>query len=301
MKSGILCLYKEKGFTSHDAVALIRRFYGTKKVGHTGTLDPQATGVLPILIGGAVKACDLIPEETKIYRAVVKFGIETDTEDVWGKTIKTDSTRPNKEDFLKAAESFLGEYMQIPPMVSAVKIDGKKLYEYQREGKMVERQARPVFVHALTVTSFSEEEASVVAEVSKGTYIRTLLTDLCKKVGCLGAMSALEREKSGIFTLEKAVRLEKIEEMTLEEREGLLVPVETIFSLYPKFEIPTFFDRLIANGCRVNVKKLGLADEKVGQRFRLYQNGKFFALGEIKAFEGEICLCKIKDFPPDIK
>ncbi len=298
MKSGVLCLYKEKGFTSHDAVSLVRRLYGTKKVGHTGTLDPQATGVLPILIGGAVKACDLIPEETKIYRATVRFGIQTDTEDIWGETVKTDDRRPAENVFREAMGHFLGRYMQIPPMVSAIKIGGKKLYEYAREGKVIERPARPVYVHNLTLTSFSENEATLVAEVSKGTYIRTLLTDLCEKSGCLGAMSALEREKSGIFTLENAVKISEVEKMTKEEREKVLLPTEEIFSSHPIYELPDFFDRLVANGCRVNVKKLGLSAD-VGKRFRLYRDGVFFALGEIVEIKGEICLAKIKDFPFD--
>lgn len=301
MKSGVLCLYKEKGFTSHDAVSLVRRLYGTKKVGHTGTLDPQATGVLPILVGGAVKACDLIPEETKIYRASVRFGLQTDTEDIWGKTVEENSCRPIKEDFEKATESFLGAYMQIPPMVSAVKVGGKKLYEYAREGKVIERSARPVFVHRLEIVSFSPDEATLVAEVSKGTYIRTLLSDICKKADCLGTMSALEREKSGIFTLKQALRIGDLEKMSLEEREKMLLPTEEIFFAHPVFHLPPFFDRLVANGCRVNVEKLGLEKKDVGKRFRLYEKGRFFALGEIKMFGEEICLCKIKDFPPDQK
>ncbi len=301
MKSGVLCLYKEKGFTSHDAVSLVRRLYGTKKVGHTGTLDPQATGVLPILVGGAVKACDLIPEETKIYRASVRFGFQTDTEDIWGKTVEENSNLPTEESFKKAMEAFRGEYMQTPPMVSAVKVGGRKLYEYAREGKVIERPARPVYIHRLKLVSFSREEAVLVAEVSKGTYIRTLLTDLCKEAGCLGTMSALEREKSGIFTLDRSLKIEDLEKMSQEEREAELLPTEEIFATYPVFHLPSFFDRLIANGCRVNVKKLGLEKEQIGKLFRLYQDGKFFALGEIRAFGEEICLCKIKDFPPDEK
>ncbi len=301
MKSGVLCLYKEKGFTSHDAVSLVRKLYGTKKVGHTGTLDPQATGVLPILVGGAVKACDLIPEETKIYRASVRFGLSTDTEDIWGKIVEENTLYPTENAFKKAMDAFLGEYMQTPPMVSAVKVGGRKLYEYAREGKVIERPSRPVYVHKLELLSFSSEEAEIVAEVSKGTYIRTLLSDICKKAGCLGTMSALEREKSGIFTREQAFKIEDLEKMSLEERENVLLPTEEIFSSHPVFHLPPFFDRLVANGCRVNVKKLGLEKEKEGKRFRLYRNGSFFALGEIKKFGEEACLCKIKDFPSDEK
>lgn len=299
MKSGVLCLYKEKGFTSHDAVARVRRLYGTKKVGHTGTLDPQATGVLPILIGNAVKACDLIPEESKIYRARLRFGIETDTEDIWGKVLREDLSRPTKTALEQGAASFLGEYMQVPPMVSAVKIGGKKLYEYAREGKVIERPARRVFVHSFRLFDFAEGEASFEAEVSKGTYIRTLLTDLCARVGCIGAMSELERVKSGSFSLENTVTLEDLEQMTLEEREELLIPTEELFASFPVFQLPSFYDKLIANGQAVLCTKLGLVDAVLGTRYRLYRAGAFFALGEIVSSEGELRLFKIKDFPAD--
>ncbi len=299
MKSGVLNLYKEKGFTSHDAVAIVRRLFGTKKVGHTGTLDPNATGVLPILIGSAAKACDLIPEETKIYRATVRFGIRTDTEDVWGKVLEEDPRRPEQGALEEAMTSFLGEYQQIPPMVSAIKVGGKKLYEYAREGKTVERKARPVLIHSFTLLSFSREEASFRAEVSKGTYIRTLLTDLCEKVGVLGAMSALEREKSGIFQVRDAICLSQLEEMAPEERQSLLLPTEQLFESHDSFHLPPFFDRLVANGCAVSTEKLGLSHKEVSCRLRLYQRGVFFALGEIVEEEGEKKLKKIKNFLPD--
>ena len=299
MKSGVLCLYKEKGFTSHDAVARVRRLYRTKKVGHTGTLDPQATGVLPILIGNAVKACDLLPDESKIYRAKLRFGIETDTEDIWGKVLREDSHRPKREALEEATASFIGEYMQVPPMVSAVKIGGKKLYEYAREGKVIERPARKVFVHSFEMTDFSESEASFVAEVSKGTYIRTLLTDLCARVGCIGAMSELERVKSSAFSLENAVSLDRLEQMSPEEREGILIPTEELFASHPAIFLPAFYDKLIANGQAVLCKKLGIAEPILGTRYRLYRDGSFFALGEIVLTDGEPCLFKIKDFPAD--
>ncbi len=299
MKSGVLCLYKEKGFTSHDAVARIRRLYGTKKVGHTGTLDPQATGVLPILIGSAVKACDLIPEHSKIYRATLRFGLSTDTQDIWGKVLKTSDERPKREALEEGVRHFLGEGEQVPPMVSAVKIGGKKLYEYARQGIEIDRPARPIFVHSFSVTDFSGEEACLTAHVSKGTYIRTLLTDLCEYLGCLGTMSALERVQSGMFSLDRAVTLSDLEEMSPEEREGVLCPVEDVFSSLPVYRLPAFFDRLIENGLRVNTNKLGLADAPCGARFRLYQDGVFVGIGEIASEEGETVLFRKKAFPSD--
>ena len=299
MKSGVLCLYKEKGFTSHDAVARIRKLFGTKKVGHTGTLDPQATGVLPVLIGNAVKACDLLPDDTKIYRATVRFGIETDTEDIWGTVLREDSNRPDREVLEQAVSSFTGEYMQTPPMVSAVKIGGKKLYEYAREGKVIDRPARRVFVHRFELCSYSGHEAGFVAEVSKGTYIRTLLTDLCARVGCIGTMIELERIKSSSFVLENSVTLEQLEQMTLSEREGLLLQTERIFTAHPVYCLSGFFGKLVSDGQAVNCEKLELSDEPLGKRFRLYANGTFFALGEIIEKNGEKCLFKIKNFPAD--
>jgi len=299
LKSGVLNLKKEQGFTSHDAVAKVRRLFGTKKVGHTGTLDPEATGVLPILIGNAVKACDLMPEETKVYRATVRFGLESDTEDIWGTILKTDPCRPTEEEIREAMSTFSGEYFQIPPMVSAVKVGGKKLYEYAREGKDVERAARRVFIYNLTLLSFTPEEASFRAEVSKGTYIRTLLVDLCRKAGVLGVMSSLCREKSGVFSLENTVTLEELESMDPVAREESLLPTEELFFCYPVFSLPPFFDRLIANGCQVLTKKIAAEHLPLGQKVRLYRAGAFFALGEVILTDGEKKLKKIKDFPPD--
>ena len=189
--------------------------------------------------------------------------------------------------------------MQVPPMVSAVKIGGKKLYEYAREGKVIERPARRVFVHSFRLCDFSGEEAGFIAEVSKGTYIRTLLTDLCARIGCKGAMSGLERVKSSSFTSEQAVTIERLEQMTLSEREGTLIPTEELFASHPVFHLPAFYDKLIANGQAVLCRKLGLSEEKVGARYRLYQKGAFFALGEIVSRDGEPCLFKIKDFPAE--
>lgn len=292
MKNGVICLYKEKGFTSHDAVACLRRLYGTKKIGHTGTLDPQATGVLPVLVGNAVKACDRIPEETKVYRAGIRFGLTTDTEDIWGKILKEDKAFPEKEAFLSVMESFLGEYMQIPPMVSAVKVGGKKLYEYARQGITVERKPRKMHIFSLELLSFDGMEAEIRAEVSKGTYIRTLIVDLCEKMGVLGTMSSLEREKSGGFTLEDAVPISHLEKLTLEERANLLIPTERLFVKYPLVSLPSFFARLILNGCAVEINKLGISETKEHTFYRLYRENVFFAIGETLLCDGKLCLKK---------
>lgn len=299
MKSGVICLYKEKGFTSHDAVACLRRLFGTKKIGHTGTLDPQATGVLPVLVGNAVKACDRIPHERKTYLARIRFGISTDTEDIWGKVLEESATRCEKDVFLSVTESFLGEYMQIPPMISAVKVNGRKLYEYARLGQSVERLPRRMHVYRLELLSFDGKEAVIRAEVSKGTYIRTLITDLCQKAGVLGTMSALEREASGGFTLQDAVRLSELEEMSPEKREELLFPVERLFEEYPVVKLAPFFARLVMNGCAVDVKKLGLSEACEGENYRLYDESGFCGIGRILVSEDTLCLKKEASFPTE--
>ena len=297
MKGGVINLRKEAGMTSHDAVFRIRKIFGTKKVGHAGTLDPNATGVLPILIGEATKACDLLGEETKIYRGTVRFGLETDTQDIWGNVLGRSDRMPTRDDLLRAAQTFLGEGEQIPPMVSAIKQNGKKLYEYAREGITVERAARPITVFSLDLLSFTGEEAVFRTEVSKGTYIRTLFYDLCVKMGVLGTMSCLEREKSGIFLLEEAKTLSQLEAMSPEEREASLVPTESLFTCYEPFVLPNFYDRLIRNGCAVLIQKLKWKQSsQVGTRVRLYQGDRFVALGQLIEDEEGIKLRKIKDF-----
>lgn len=299
MKSGVLILNKAAGMTSHDAVSAVRRLFSTKKVGHTGTLDPNATGVLPVLTGNAVKAADLMPETGKRYRAKVRFGLSTDTEDVWGRVTVTNDARPDRTAFEDACRALEGDSLQVPPMVSAVKVNGKKLYEYAREGKTVEREARPIRVERIEILSFSREEAEVRVDCSRGTYIRTLLCDVCRRCGVLGAMSALCREESGGFSLTEAVSLSDLEEMDLIQRQARLIPTERIFSVYPAVFLPPFFDKLIANGLTVSQSKLK-TELPAGQRARLYRDGVFFALGEALNGPEGLALKKIKDFPPDL-
>lgn len=300
MKSGVLVLFKESGMTSHDAVLRARRLFGTKTVGHTGTLDPEATGVLPLLISRAAKAESVMPDREKIYRARVRFGIATDTEDVWGNVIEENAVLPTRAAFEKAMREFSGEYDQIPPMISAVKIGGKKLYEYAREGKTVERKARRVHIFSMELLEFDRDQAALRVICSRGTYIRTLLCDLCRAAGGLGAMSELVREKSGGFTLRDCVTLSDLEEMTPEEREDLLIPVERLFGEYPSVRLEAFYEKLIKNGCRVKTAKLHI-HEPVGQRVRLINENGFWALGEICEEDGDPVLVKIKDFSTENK
>ena len=284
--------------TSHDAVSAVRRLFFTKKVGHTGTLDPNATGVLPVLVGNAVKASDLLPETNKVYRTRVVFGAAYDTEDVWGRLTEESPARPERAAFEAACRALEGESLQTPPMISAVKIGGKKLYEYARAGQTVDRSPRPIRVDSIEILSFSPEEAELRILCSRGTYIRTLLCDLCRACGVVGAMSELCREESGAFSLSDSVTLAELEEMDPAARFARLIPTEQVFKCYLAFDLPPFFDKLIANGLAVSQAKLR-SDFPAGQRVRLYRDGAFFALGEAVLSREGPALKKIKDFPPD--
>ena len=298
MKSGVLILNKTAGMTSHDAVARVRRLFQTKKVGHTGTLDPGASGVLPILVGNAVKAASLIEEKTKIYRAGLRFGTFTDTEDIWGKVVESDPRRPRKEQIEEALGAFRGDLLQTPPMVSAIKIGGKKLYEYARQGKTVERAPRPITVFAFDLLDFQPDRATFCMKVSRGTYVRTLLHDLCCAAGVLGVMDELQREASGAFSLADSITLAELEHMDLPLREAHLISVERLFGHLPALYLPPFLDRLIAAGQRVLLSKFR-RDDPVGTRFRLYRDNAFFAVGEVIEEDGAKKLFKIKEFPSD--
>lgn len=298
MTSGVLVLNKPAGMTSHDAVMRVRRLYHTKKVGHTGTLDPGASGVLTVLIGNAVKTASLLEEKTKIYHAGLRFGTFTDTEDIWGKVLQSDPHRPTEAQICEALGAFQGDLMQTPPMVSAIKVGGKKLYELARRGEVIERTPRPITVHSFTLLDYSPDRATFRIEVSRGAYIRTLLYDLCCAMGVLGVMDALEREASGSFFLSSAVTPDQLECMSDQEREKVLIPIEALFTTLPAYHLPPFFDRLIASGQRVLLSKLHRTDP-VGTRFRLYRDGVFFAVGEVIEEDGEKKLFKIKEFPLD--
>ncbi len=279
--SGVLVLNKPAGMTSHDCVNIIRRLYDTKKVGHTGTLDPMATGVLPILIGRAAKASDLLTAEDKVYRAGLKLGITTDTEDTTGAILTTSDAIPAEQAVSEVCASFVGDIMQTPPMYSALKVGGKKLVDLARRGVTIEREARPIKIFSISVEPTDSPDSYILTvSCSKGTYIRTLCADIGKALGCGGCMSSLERQKSGQFTLDGAITPEKLRELEPEERLGLLRPVESLFSDLDEVLLPPFFEKLARDGCEIYQKKIGL-DLPVGTRVRLSGNNGFFALGEV--------------------
>lgn len=293
--SGIVIVNKHEGVTSNDIVIKLRRLFGTRQVGHTGTLDPMATGVLPVLIGRAVKASENITAENKRYTAHLKLGITTDTEDTTGTTLTASETIPPEEDVLAVCASFIGEILQTPPMYSALKVNGRKLVDLAREGIVVERQARPITVHALQARRLAEDLYELDVSCTKGTYIRTLCADIGAKLGCGGAMARLTRTESGPFTLAESVTIEQLEAMTDEERVGHVIPLEKFFLDCPAVDLPAFYARLARNGCEIYQKKIR-TDLPVGTVVRMIHDGVFFALGEVRDYPDGSAVKVIKIF-----
>ena len=294
MTDGVLLIHKPYGITSFDVVARVRRLYGTKQVGHTGTLDPIATGLLPVLVGRAVKASEFLTEKDKEYIAGLRLGITTDTEDITGSILTETQTIPSREAVLTTANSFVGEIMQVPPMYSALKVGGEKLVDLARRGITIEREARPITIHALDIDGDGADYKMRVF-CSKGTYIRTLCADIGEKLGCGGAMSSLIRTKTGGFTLENAYTLEALEAMTPEERASLLLPTETLFTHLPKATLSDFFARLSRNGCEIYLKKIG-ADIPLGTLLRVYDKDGFYAIGEVREYPDGNAIKLLKRF-----
>lgn len=224
---GILNIYKPEEFTSHDIVAIVRRLVGIKKVGHTGTLDPMATGVLPVCIGSATRVIEYLDEDRKEYFCTLRLGVETDTCDVWGETIETkEASHLTDEEIKSAVQSFEGEQMQVPPQYAAIKIRGKKLYEYARAGKIIEVPPRPVIFHSIDVENISGSHVSFRVVCSRGTYIRSLCRDIGSSLGVGGTVAALARTASGVFRIEDAVNINRLREMDREEIREHILPMD---------------------------------------------------------------------------
>ena len=230
--NGIINVYKEKGYTSHDVVAVLRKIAGQKKIGHTGTLDPDATGVLPVCLGRATKLCDLLTDRDKTYEAVLLLGKTTDTQDISGAILKEQPTDHLKEaEVTKVIESFKGTYDQIPPMYSALKVNGKKLYELAREGKTVERKSRKVTIYQIHIKEIQLPRVRMEVTCSKGTYIRTLCHDIGNLLGTGGCMEELTRTKVGRFELKDSLKLEELSDLAQNGRlEDALIPLDQMFS-----------------------------------------------------------------------
>lgn len=288
---GIINLYKPKGYTSHDAVARIKRFCGTRRVGHAGTLDPMATGVLPVLVGKATAVQEYLMNHDKTYTAGMRFGIMTDSGDITGNTLSEKNVSLTTDEVMSAARQFVGKISQIPPMYSAIKKDGKKLYELAREGITVEREARQIEIYDISLkdseTEIPETDFLLEVSCSKGTYIRTLCEDIGQKLGCGGTLFSLERTRCGDFFAKDTVTLEQLEaefnQNGTSAMEKHLVSAEKVFSDKKALKLPAFYSRLCKNGCEIYLKKLGLAEDflEKDELIRLYDShGDFFALGK---------------------
>ncbi|MBQ9765125.1 MAG: tRNA pseudouridine(55) synthase TruB [Lachnospiraceae bacterium] len=236
MYNGIININKEKGFTSHDVVAKLRRILGQKKIGHTGTLDPDATGVLPVCLGNGTKLSDMLTDTDKTYRAVFVLGKITDTQDISGEVIGGSDATFITEDMVRdAVNSFVGEYDQIPPMYSAIKQNGRKLYELARAGIEVERAARRITINNIIIELIDLPYVTITVDCSKGTYIRTLCHDIGLKLGCGACMTELTRVKVGIFELEKGLSLQQVEELCNEGKlDSYVIPADEMFPDYMK-------------------------------------------------------------------
>lgn len=293
--SGILVLDKPSGFTSHDAVGKLRRLLGTRQIGHTGTLDPLATGVLPMLCGRAVKASEYLSAHDKAYEATFILCKTSDTGDTDGNVTDTNALPPSEEAVLAAVNSMVGKRMQKPPMTSAIKVDGKKLVDYQRAGIEIDIPARPIEIYSCSAKRISDTEYSLSLAVSKGTYVRTVITDIGEMLGCGAVMSSLRRTKSGAFDISHTYTLEQIEKMSEEERIACLLPLEKAFEDVEKLSLPKFFATLCKNGCEIYLKKIS-RDFDVGTRLNLYDEGEFFALGEVREYPDGKAIKMIKLF-----
>ena len=296
MKNGILVLHKGEGMTSQTAVTRVKRLLGASKAGHTGTLDPLATGVLPILVGNASKAGEYMLSSDKHYIATLRLGLTSDTEDITGNVVRTEAEIPTEREVLSVLENFCGEILQIPPMVSALKVGGKKLCDLAREGIVIEREARPITVHSLVAQRVAEDAYRLDVICSKGTYIRTLCADIGKALGCGGVMETLCRAEASGFSLADAYTLEALESMSEAEREAAILPVETVFKKYEAVVLPPFFARLAKNGLPIYLKKIGRADAE-GTYLRMCDAEGFFALGRVELCEEGLAIRPQKQFP----
>ena len=276
---GIINVYKEAGFTSHDVVAKLRGICRQKKIGHTGTLDPQATGVLPVCLGNATRACEMLTDRTKEYVAELLLGQITDTQDTTGTVLESATVTASEEEVRKAVLFFEGPYEQIPPMYSALKVNGQKLCDLARAGKEVERKARPVVIHEITILEMDLPRVKMRVHCSSGTYIRTLCHDIGEKLGCHGCMDKLLRTRVERFCVEDSLTLSQIETIRDEERlEEIIIPIDRMFDEEPAVHLNEELSKAAHNG---NALPLGVSESKpaAGQKIRVYDaDGAFVGL-----------------------
>ena len=270
---GIVIVDKPQGWTSQDVTARLRRVFGTRRIGHGGTLDPMATGVLPVFVGRATRAVEFFEHAEKTYETVLRLGITTDTEDMTGTVLTEENVSFTEEQLQETLAAFRGEILQVPPMYSALKVNGQKLCDLARKGKTVERQPRPITIHELTLVERGENTLRLRVRCSKGTYIRTLCKDIGEKLGCGGCMESLRRVAAGEYTVDEAVPLQTL--LDTEEPEKYLRGVDTMFRNYPAVTLTANQETRCRNG---NAFSVSLAPGT----YRAYsQDGEFLMLAKV--------------------
>ncbi|MCI5899353.1 MAG: tRNA pseudouridine(55) synthase TruB [Firmicutes bacterium] len=288
--NGILNVYKEQGYTSHDVVAKLRGILKQKKIGHTGTLDPAAEGVLPVCLGKGTRLCELLTDKQKTYRAVMLLGRVTDTQDTTGQILEENEVLVTEEQVTEAVLEFKGDYDQIPPMYSALKVDGKKLCDLARAGKTVERKARRVQIIDIQIEKISLPRVTMTVTCSKGTYIRTLCHDIGIRLGCGACMEKLLRTRVSCFELKDSLKLSQIQEIhDAGELEKVLIPLDAVFLQYPAVRILTSGEKKLKNGNPLEPQDFTFCEpdqvqeKQCGERFRVYgTDGTFAALYEYR-------------------
>ncbi len=287
--NGVLLIDKPEGFTSFDVIAVVRKLTGQRKTGHTGTLDPNATGVLPVLLGSATKAQDIIPNHDKSYTARFKLGLTTDTLDIWGSQTSQAESKVTKVEIEQLLPRFSGEIKQIPPMYSAIKKDGQRLYDLARKGVEVERDARTVTVYKLSLTAFDEEaqEGTIEVTCSKGTYIRTIIDDLGRALGTGAVMTALRRTFACGFSIDECITLDKLKDLAQNgEVSSIARPVESLFSGYAGLAVSDAQAKRFSNGGALDISRTALKSGGAaeGELFRVKnKNGVFLGLGKVES------------------
>ncbi|MEF9840440.1 MAG: tRNA pseudouridine(55) synthase TruB [Lachnospiraceae bacterium] len=284
MLHGVMNIWKEKGFTSHDVVAKLRGILGQRKIGHTGTLDPDAVGVLPVCLGKATKLCDMLTDTDKVYEAILLLGQTTDTQDTSGMILSKASTESlDEEKVLSCISSYIGRYEQVPPMYSAQKINGKKLYELAREGKIVERKAKSVWIHHIEINRMELPRVYITVTCSKGTYIRTLCHDIGHSLGVGGCMEHLIRTKVGSFDQTQSHTLNQIQEAKqLNSLENYIIPIDQMFLNYNSVQVQKEYISFAYNGNPLKLEYLSNEksfQHKDNEMVRVYdENGQFISI-----------------------
>ncbi len=275
MKSGIINVYKEAGYTSFDVVAKLRGILHMKKIGHTGTLDPEATGVLPVCIGKATKVCDLLTDKDKVYQAVMRLGITTDTLDLTGTVLTESPVTVTPEEVSQVISDFTGDIYQIPPMYSALKVNGRKLCDLARAGVEVERKPRPVHIFSIEILEMDLPRVRMQIHCSKGTYIRTLCDDIGEKLGCGACMESLIRTRVAGFSIEDALPLAEIEALTATQQiEEHMVSIDQVFSAYPRLVGSSQANKQIVNGGKLAPEDLESDSEELLQQILADADGQ---------------------------